>query len=227
MTDNGPAWSVPVAVEDIADTGLHMDIEAPAEARARIAKVAALRDLPRLSAVFDLTKRGAGVEVSGRVSATVGQTCVVTLEPIENQIEEAVDLVFAPMPAGAVAEPDAGRRRKGHDEPPETLIAGMIDLGAVATEFLMLGIDPYPRKAGAQFAAPKADNDGSHPFAALEALQKAPRKPKTVSGEQVVGRGLNRLVCGLRPAKVARMRLTPRTERAAPASMPPGSIHAG
>ena len=28
-----------------------------------------------------------------------------------------------------------------------------IDLGALATEFLMLGIDPYPRKAGAEFAA--------------------------------------------------------------------------
>jgi Large ribosomal RNA subunit accumulation protein YceD len=179
MTNNEPAWSVPVAVEDIADTGLHMEIEAPAETRARIARVAALRDLPRLSAVFDLSKRGAAVEVTGRVSATVGQICVVTLEPIENRIEEAVDLVFAPMPVGAAAEPGAGLRRKGRNEPPEALINGTIDLGAVATEFLMLGIDPYPRKAGAQFAPPKPDNDGSHPFAALEALKKHSGSQKT------------------------------------------------
>ena len=58
------------------------------------------------------------------------------------------------------------------DEPPEPLVGGTIDLGALATEFLLLGIDPYPRKAGAEFAPPKAEDDGAHPFAALEALKK-------------------------------------------------------
>ena len=117
--------------------------------------------------------------MTGRVSATVGQTCVVTLEPIENQIEEAVDLVFAPVPAGAAGRKGCGAQAQGHDEPPETLIGGMIDLGAVATEFLMLGIDPYPRKAGAQFAPPKIEDAGAHPFAALEALKKKPGGEKT------------------------------------------------
>jgi hypothetical protein len=37
----------------------------------------------------------------------------------------------------------------------------------------MLGIDPYPRKPGAAFHAPKAASDpASHPFAGLAALQK-------------------------------------------------------
>ena len=47
-----------------------------------------------------------------------------------------------------------------------------MDLGALATEFLILGIDPYPRKAGAQFAPPKLEDAGEHPFAALESLKK-------------------------------------------------------
>jgi hypothetical protein len=48
----------------------------------------------------------------------------------------------------------------------------VLDVGAIATEFLVLGIDPYPRKAGADFA-PLQDGDGSaKPFAALEALKK-------------------------------------------------------
>ena len=85
-----------MAVDDIPDTGLHLEIEAPAAARAELAELAGVRDLPRLAAVFDLTRQGAGVHVSGQVSAKVGQTCVVTLEPIENAVEEAVDLVFAP-----------------------------------------------------------------------------------------------------------------------------------
>ena len=172
MNTNDSAWTAPVAVDDIPDTGLHIEIAAPAEARAGIAKVAGLRDVPRLSAVFDLSKQGARIRVSGQVSATVGQTCVVTLEPIENKIEEIVDLIFAPLPAGAAAEPVMGSRRKGRDEPPEPLIGSAIDLGAVATEFLILGIDPYPRKAGAQFAPPEPDDRGPGAFAALEALRK-------------------------------------------------------
>jgi hypothetical protein len=170
---------VPVDVEDIGDTGLHMEIEAPADVRAALAETAGLRDVKQLKATIDLTKHGERVDVLGRVNATVGQTCVVTLEPIDNEIVEAVDLVFAPMSSGATAAPRSGGQRKGDDEPPEPLIDGTIDLGAVANEFLMLGIDPYPRKAGAQFAPPQAADDGPRPFAALEALKKRLGSPKS------------------------------------------------
>jgi len=175
MTKAGSLWSVPVAVENIPDAGLHMAIEAPAAVRAGLTETAGLRDLPQLSAVFDLTRQGAGVHVSGQVRARVGQTCVVTLEPIENTVEEAVDLKFAPAPGGGAAPGPKGPRQRtllGDDEPPEPLDDGTIDLGRLATEFLILGIDPYPRKPGAQFAAPKVEDAGEHPFAALESLKK-------------------------------------------------------
>jgi hypothetical protein len=58
------------------------------------------------------------------------------------------------------------------DDPPETIRDGIIDLGAVATEFLVLGLDPYPRKPGAVFDAPPAGDPAGHPFAALAALKK-------------------------------------------------------
>ena len=89
-----------MVVEDIPETGLHLAVEASPEVRAQIEKLAGLRELPQLSAVFDLTRRGAGVHVIGQVKARVGQTCVVTLEPIESVLEESVDLVFAPQQAG-------------------------------------------------------------------------------------------------------------------------------
>jgi hypothetical protein len=163
-------WSMPVAVEDIPDTGLHVAIEAPAATRAELAKFAALRDLPQLAAVFDLTRQGAGVHAVGKVSARVGQTCVVTLEPIESVVEEAIDLQFAPAPETTAKS--ARKRARGDDEPPEPLVGGILDLGALATEFLILGIDPYPRKAGVEFAPPKAEVAGEHPFATLESLKK-------------------------------------------------------
>lgn len=166
--DKSP-WSVPVAVEDIPDTGLHMEIEAPAPVRAAVAVLANVRELPELSAVFDLTRQGAGAHASGRVSARVGQTCVVSLEPMESPLDEPIEVTFSPS-AEAVSTDDK--------EPPEPLVGDSIDLGALATEFLLLGIDPYPRKAVAQFAPPKVEEGGEHPFAALATLKKGPGSGK-------------------------------------------------
>ena len=154
-------WSVPVAVEDIPDTGLHIEIEAPAAIRAALAELAAVRELPQLAAVFDLTREGAGVHVVGQVSARVGQNCVVTLEPMESRIDEAVDLRLAPQ-----------AKIPQSDEDQEPLVGGIVDLGAIATEFLILGINPYPRKADAKFIPLKSEDDGAHPFSGLEALKK-------------------------------------------------------
>ncbi|MGH6684057.1 MAG: YceD family protein [Pseudolabrys sp.] len=175
MNKTGILWSVPVAVEDIPDTGLHFEIEAPADARAEVGELAELRELPQLSAVFDLTRQGAEVHVVGRVNARVGQTCVVSLEPVENAVEEPIDVRFAPVPVGGESVPKSVRKRSTDgDEPPEPLVDATLDLGALAIEFLILGIDPYPRKAGVQFAPPKAADEGEHPFAALKALNKGP-----------------------------------------------------
>lgn len=162
-------WSVPVTVENIPETGLHLEIEPPPAIRAELATFANVRELSRLSAVFDLTRRGAGVHVAGQVNALVGQTCVVTLEPMETEVDEAVDVSFAPARAGSG---EAETQVKLDEEPPEPLIGGKVDLGAIATEFLILGIDPYPRKPGAAFSPPKVEDAGPNPFAALETLKK-------------------------------------------------------
>jgi hypothetical protein len=168
-------WRVPVAVEDIdAETGQHFDLVADDATRAAVAKVVGLRELPRLRANFDVTRRGAGgVHVVGLVSATVGQNCVVTLEPLAYEIEEAIDLDFVPRQARA---PEPGETE---GEPhvvkwgdPEPLIGGVVDLGALATEFLILGLDPYPRKPGVVFEPPQEGKPDPGPFAALAKLTK-------------------------------------------------------
>ncbi len=179
MKKTDSLWSVPVTVEDIPDTGLHLEIEAPAAVRAELAELAQLRDLPQLSAVFDLTRMGSAIAITGLVKAKVGQNCVVTLEPIESAIEEAVNLEFAPQAGEAEPGPKSARKRKRDDDPPEPLVGETLDLGALAAEFLILGIDPYPRKSGVQFAAPKVEDNGERPFAVLEALKKRPGGAKS------------------------------------------------
>jgi uncharacterized metal-binding protein YceD (DUF177 family) len=171
MEKAGHPWAVPVALDDIPDTGLHMEIDADAETRAALAAHAGVREVPQLFATFDLVRLGAGVHVTGRVQARVGQTCVVTLDPIENTIDEAVDVQFVP---GADAA-EAGHvvdMADEDEEPPVPLVGGKVDLGALVTEFLLLGIDPYPRKPGVEFAPPQAAEAGGHPFSGLEALKK-------------------------------------------------------
>ena len=166
------AWSVPVALEDIPETGRHVELEPNETARAAIAKLAGVVGLPRLSASFDLSRQGSdALRVVGSVSATVDQSCVVTLDPMQSEIEEAVDLLFAPHPE-PLDDEKAGPLAVDADEPPEVLRGGVVDLGAIATEFLLLGIDPYPRKPEAVFDAPGPRDAADSPFAALAALKK-------------------------------------------------------
>jgi hypothetical protein len=58
------------------------------------------------------------------------------------------------------------------DEAPEPLLGDTVDLGAIATEFLILGIDLYPRKSDAVFQAPPIEDKTEHPFAALATLRR-------------------------------------------------------
>lgn len=180
-------WRVLVNVAQIPATGLHREIEADPPSRATMAAVAGVREVSSARAAFDLSHQSGGrVHVTGRVQASVGQSCVVTLEPIENAIDEAVDLIFAP------AEEIAPQIDVGDDdgesalaEPPEPIRNGMIDLGRLATDVLFLAIDPYPRKAGAVFEAQVATpNPEDHPFAALKALQTLPEKPLSAPGKR-------------------------------------------
>ena len=164
------AWSVPVQAAEIPETGRHFDLVANAATREALAKAAGVLAVPRLEASFDVVPVADGLRVTGTVSASVEQTCVVTLDPVTNQVEEEVAVTF--LPSGARMPQELAALSEDED-PPETLQNGMVDLGAVAAEFLLLGIDPYPRKPDTHFEPPRADADPkTHPFAALAALKK-------------------------------------------------------
>jgi uncharacterized metal-binding protein YceD (DUF177 family) len=182
MTGKADPWSVPVAVAQIPDTGLHREIEAGPATRAAMAEVADLREILSASASLDVTPKGGGrFHVAGHVRARVGQTCVVTLDPIENDIDEEVDLIFAPpeqIPELSDLVDEAAESDVEIPDPPEPIVNGMIDLGRVATDALFLGIDPYPRRPDAVFEPPVvADDPEDHPFAALKALQLEAKPP--------------------------------------------------
>ncbi len=174
---NTDPWRVPIVVAQIPDTGLHRTFEAGDAVRAAMADIAGLREIMAASASFDL-KLGSGgrVHVTGEVHARVGQTCVVSLDPVENAIDEKIDLTFAPpeqiRKLAALVDEAAQSEDEEVPDPPEPIVNGVIDLGRLATDALFLAIDPYPRRPDVAFEPPSEIKDpADHPFAGLKALQ--------------------------------------------------------
>lgn len=175
-------WRVPLAVAQIPDTGLHRELKADEAICRAIADVGDLREVLSAQASFDVTpKSGGRYHVAGRVRARIGQTCVVTLEPIESDIDEPIDLIFTPpeqIPQMADLVDEAGHGDGDTPDPPEPIENGIIDLGRVATDALYLAVDPYPRKPDVVFEPlVEAADPEDHPFAALKALKVEPKKP--------------------------------------------------
>jgi hypothetical protein len=89
MTKDRPLWSVPVRLDDVPSTGRRFDLRADEAIRAAIARSAGIPEVANLAAVFEVTRQGPDrLHVVGHVSAAARQSCVVTLEPVANSIEE-------------------------------------------------------------------------------------------------------------------------------------------
>ncbi|MBN8919234.1 MAG: DUF177 domain-containing protein [Rhizobiales bacterium] len=169
-------WSVPLRVESVHEGGGDFTLTADGATRAALAREAGVIAFPSVEAKFHVEPyRRNGLRVTGTVTATVRQTCVVTMDEIEGAISEPIEITFDPS---ADDRPLSGEEDRHPDdpEPPEPLAGDSIDLGAIATEFLLLGVDPYPRKAGVVFDAPAPASD-ENPFAALAALKNKSAKP--------------------------------------------------
>ncbi len=154
--------SRPVAVADIPPEGLDATVEATPEEREALAREFKLPAVHALTGTFRLSGTRSRVHVSGRVEARVEQVCVVTLDPFENEVHEEVEVDFA-------AESGAPASR---DDPPDEIVGGAVDLGALTAEFLALGLDPHPRKPGVDFSFEAGDDRPPSPFAALDKLRR-------------------------------------------------------
>ncbi len=188
MTNNDIPWSFPVAVAKIPEGGLHQELNANPTQLNELAVLAGVLNVTMATASFDVKLAAAErVHVTGHVKAYIEQTCVVTLDPMQTTIDETIDVTFVP-PSQIPVTAKVVTSEEGDDaeipDPPEPIVNGSIDLGRLAAEAVILGIDPYPRKPGAVFDPPnEAVDPDDHPFAALKALKAPPtalkkKKPK-------------------------------------------------
>jgi len=156
-----------VRVDALPKEGQTVAIEATSAEREALATLYKLPSIEALSASLTLRRstRG-GIRVQGAIHGELTQICVVTLDPFPTAIDEEIDVRFAPRADDGKAGEDV-QAISLNEEEADPLVDNKIDLGALAAEFLALGLDPYPRKPGVAFEPPTEEGARATPFSVL------------------------------------------------------------
>ena len=134
--------------------GQRLDLVADEAERKSIAKRLGLISLDRLEAHANLTRTGQIVRAEGRLVAGLDQSCVVTGDAVAAHVDEPFELIFVPEPAAS--SPDEEIELGESDCDTIFYDGGAIDLGTAIADTLALGIDPFPRSAGADAATTRS-----------------------------------------------------------------------
>ena len=158
-------WTHALRVDDVPENGLSVNLDMPEDNKAAVIRRINVKDLKTLSASLLVMPQAGGIyNVSGTFKADIVQDCVVTGDPIETLIKESLEGWFIDEEASVASFAKARKDRdvskgKSHaeveildeSEDPEPAIAGQIDLGELVVQHLLLAINPYPHKEGAQY----------------------------------------------------------------------------
>jgi uncharacterized metal-binding protein YceD (DUF177 family) len=160
-----PEFPRPLSLDRIGAQGLDVTVEASPAECAALAERMQIPGVLTLSCVFHLVRESRDtVAARGHLKARVTQTCVVSLEDFDTEVQEVFQIRF--VPAGEETDdidPEA------EDEIP--FEGNIIDLGEAAAEQLGLALDPYPRMQDAELPDGTAEAE-PHPFAALAGLRR-------------------------------------------------------
>ena len=171
-----PPWVYLIGWPDLSTQGATVELAPDEATRANIADSLGVETIGHLSALLALRPWLDGVEIEGRVEASVTRICGITLEPFEEPINEP--LVVRIVPAGSPNAPViAGRDVEldlDADDPPDVVFGDTVDLAVYVVEHLALALSPFPRKLGAVFAPPPT-TESTSPFAVLARLKPGPK----------------------------------------------------
>lgn len=179
-----PEFSLIVAAADVPPAGKELRFDVDETIRRKLAARMGIVALKRLTGTASLRPyRKEGLTLDCRFEADLVQSCVVTLEPVDEHVEEEFRQRYLPahlLDLPSAKAPDSQREIAidiEADDAPEPLAAGGVDVGEAVAERLALALDPYPRKPGASFDTPPeepgdASESRPNPFAALEKLKK-------------------------------------------------------
>lgn len=169
-----------VGLADLDDGPVTTTVEASAEECAALAERYGIPAVSRVKARVTLTEQAGDVLLEGDLEATVTQSCVVTLEPVDSTIASGITVrymspdVFAALRDGM--EEEVLDDETEDVEPLPDLNAGQwIDVGEVVAQYLALALEPYPRKPGVELDVRVTGSDAGearpNPFDVLKKLQ--------------------------------------------------------
>jgi hypothetical protein len=176
-----------VDLDRLGTGGTALDIVATDAERAALAKRFGFVGLPALSARVTVDHRPGGqIVVEGRLRGRIVQACVLTLDPVTQDLDDAFRIVFKKDLADE-RDPESGEAvLSAQVDAPEPLTGNLLDVGEIVAEQLSLAAEPYPRRPGAKLedVLPKPRGGARrgppeqrrHPFAGLSALRDKPRR---------------------------------------------------
>jgi uncharacterized metal-binding protein YceD (DUF177 family) len=168
-----PEFSRPLDVAAVPPHGIKQKMDADEAERSALASRLGLAGLTGLHAELLIEPwREDGLKITGTLTASVIQTCVVTADDFDSRLADDFTRWFSSD--DAVSDGSELFVDPLAEDEPDVIVDGTIDLGEVVAEQLALILDPYPRKPGAEFEA--SHDDGADagkvtPFAALEKLR--------------------------------------------------------
>lgn len=160
-----PELHRPVALDRIGPRGLAVTLDATAAECAALAVRLGIPAVASFRCSFTLTEAGGGaVDARGHLQAGVVQTCVISLDEFEAEVDEIFSVRFVPE-----GTEEDGSDPESEDEIPYS--GAVLDLGEAAAEELALALDPYPRKPDAELPTTEG-GEPAHPFARLASLRR-------------------------------------------------------
>ena len=169
--------------------GSALEIAASESERAALAKRFGFLGLPAFSARATVDRRPGGqVVVEGRLRGKIVQACILTLDPVAQDLDETFRIVFK-RDLVDDKDPESGDTMiSAQADAPEPLQGSLLDVGEIVAEQLSLEADPYPRKSGVTLddvmpkpavrrgGRPPPKDQKRHPFAGLAALRDKSRR---------------------------------------------------
>ena len=138
-----------VDLERMGVGGAALEIAASEGERVALAKRFGFLGLPAFSARVTVDRRTGGqVVVEGRLRGKIVQACILTLEPVTQDLDETFRIVFR-QDAQDERDPESGEAvLSAQADAPEPLTGNLLDVGEIVAEQLSLAADPYPRRPG-------------------------------------------------------------------------------
>lgn len=177
-----------VDIDKLGRTGAALEIIASEGECAALAKRFGFLGLHGFAARVTVDLQiGGQVVVEGRLRGRITQACVLSLEPVTQELDEAFRIVFR-KDLAEEHDPESGEALlDANADAPEPLPGNMLDVGEIVAEQLALAADPYPRRPGVKLEdvlpKPKGGTprrrpgeQQRHPFAGLAALRDKPRR---------------------------------------------------